>query len=73
MSGGGIVEEKINGANLLMFCLALSSIFLFFVSADLFMFYYAFFNWNGIDPTYQYVGMEEFYQAIHDDQIHSRP
>ncbi len=46
---------------IIYFCILLVPIFL--------SFYYSFFNWNGIDPTYQFVGMSNFIEAIQDEQF----
>ncbi|MBP1988663.1 carbohydrate ABC transporter permease [Paenibacillus eucommiae] len=40
--------------------------FLFLLIPILLLFYYSFFNWNGIDRVYQYVGLENYIEALHD-------
>jgi multiple sugar transport system permease protein/raffinose/stachyose/melibiose transport system permease protein len=63
------MKKKDFWANLFMFSPGLLIYFCFLLVPILLCFYYSFFNWNGIDPSYQFVGMKNFIEGIQDKQF----
>src|SRR3984893_14468462 len=63
------MKKKDFWANLFMFSPGLLIYFCFLLVPILLCFYYSFFNWNGIDPSYQFVGLKNFIEGIQDKQF----
>jgi ABC-type sugar transport system permease subunit len=55
-----------------MFSPGLLIYFCFLLVPILLCIYYSFFNWNGIDPSYQFIGLKNFIEGVQDKQfLHS--
>jgi ABC-type sugar transport system permease subunit len=63
------MKKKDFWANLFMFSPGLLIYFCFLLVPILLCIYYSFFNWNGIDPSYQFVGLKNFIEGVQDKQF----
>jgi ABC-type sugar transport system permease subunit len=60
------MRKKDIWSNTLMFAPGFAIYFCFLLIPILLLFYYSFFDWNGINPVYHFIGLDNFAEALRD-------